>query len=195
MRAPVEPAIHVPLTAFASGQLVVRAYGPVAGLAGPVRRELAQALPGARLVFFEPLDTFLAPELGAHRFALALLGAFAAAGLALALIGLFGVMSYAVARRNYEFGIRLALGARGGQVIRLVAARGAAIVVIGMAVGTAGSAIASRVLVSYLGSISVHDPLTYGVALTALAVTALLAILIPAMRTLRIDPAQALRHE
>ncbi len=196
MRLPVQAAIHVPLTTFqASGQLVVRANGPIAGLAGSLRRELGRALPSARFIFFQPLDVFLAPELGAHRFALALLGAFAVAGLALALIGLYAVMSYAVARRNYEFGIRMALGARGPQVMRLVVARGAAIVAIGMAAGTAGSAMASRVLVSYLGSISVHDPLTYSGAIASLAVTALVAILIPAARAVRIDPAQALRHE
>jgi putative ABC transport system permease protein len=193
MRLPVQAAIHVPLTPW--GQLVVRSHGPIAGLADSLRRELGRALPSARFVFFQPLDVFLAPELGAHRFALALLGAFAVAGLALALIGLYAVMTYAVARRNYEFGIRMALGARAPQVMRMVAARGVAIVAIGMAAGTAGSAIASRVLVSYLGSISVHDPLTYSGAIASLAVTALVAILIPAARAVRIDPAQALRHE
>ena len=196
MRLPVQAAIHVPLTTFqATGQLVVRAHGSIAGLVGSLRQELGRALPSARYVFLQPLDVFVAPELGAHRFALALLGAFAVAGLALALIGLYAVMSYAVARRNYEFGIRMALGARGPQMMRLVVARGAAIVAIGMAAGTAGSVMASRVLVSYLGSISVRDPLTYGAAIASLAVTALVAILIPAARAVRIDPARALRHE
>ena len=195
-RLPVQPAIHVPATTFPfpPGDLVVRAYGRAAGLVEPLHRELGRALPNTRFVFVQPLDYFL-PELGAHRFVLALLGTFAIAGLALALIGLYAVMSYAVARRSYEVGIRLALGARGQQVVRLMATRGAVIVAIGIAAGMAGSAAATRVLTSYLGPVSVYDPLSYGGAIAALALTALVAILIPATRALRIDPAQALRHE
>lgn len=196
MRLPVQPAIHLPTSAFPSppGMLVVRANGRAAGLVEPLRRELARALPNTRFIWVQPLDTYV-PELDTHRFALALLGTFAIAGLALALIGLYAVMGYAVARRRYELGIRLALGARGQQVVRLVATRGAVTVAIGIAAGTAGSAAAARLLASYLGPVSAHDPLTYSAVIAALALTAMAAILVPAARALRIDPAQALRHE
>jgi predicted permease len=197
MRLPVQPAIHVPVTIFPiwPGQLVVRAHGRAAGLIDPLWRELERALPNTRFIYVKTLDSLLESELGAHRFALALLGTFAMAGLALALIGLYAVMSYAVARRSYEVGIRMALGARALQVVRLVATRGAVIVMIGIAAGTAGSAAATRALASYLGPISAHDPLSYGAVIAALALTALTAILVPAVRALRIDPARALRHE
>jgi ABC-type antimicrobial peptide transport system permease subunit len=193
----VQPAIHVPLTIFpiSPGQLVVRAHGRAAVLVDPLWRELQRVLPNTRFIFVNTLDTFLESELGAHRFALALLGTFAMAGLALALIGLYAVMSYAVASRRYEIGIRMALGARALQVVRLVATRGAMVVAIGIAVGAAGSAAATRVLASYLGPISAHDPLSYSAVISALALTALAAILVPAVRALRIDPARALRHE
>jgi ABC-type antimicrobial peptide transport system permease subunit len=197
MRLPVQPAIHVPVTVFpfSPGQLVVRANGRAAGLVEPLWRTLGRALPNTRSIYVKTLDTLLESELGPHRFALALLGTFAIAGLALALIGLYAVMSYAVARRTYEVGIRLALGARGRQVVRLVATRGAVTVAIGIAAGTAGSAAAARLLASYLGPVSAHDPLTYSAVIAALALTAMAAILVPAARALRIDPAQALRHE
>lgn len=196
MRLPVQPAIHLPTSAFPApaGILVVRANGRAAGLVEPLRLELWRALPNTRFIWVQPLDSYV-PELGTHRFALALLGTFAIAGLALTLIGLYAVMSYAVARRSYEVGIRMALGARALQVVRLVATRGAVILAIGIAVGTAGSAVATRALASYLGPVSVHDPLAYGAVITALALTAMVAILVPAARALHIDPAQALRHE
>ena len=197
MRLPVQPAIHLPASVFPypAEILVVRANGRAAGLVEPLRRELGRALPSTRFIYLKTLDTLLESDLGPHRFALALLGTFAIAGLALALIGLYAVMSYAVARRTYEVGIRMALGARGRQVIRLLATRGAVIVAIGIAAGTAGSAAAARVLASNLGPVSAHDPVSYGVVIATLALTALAAILVPAARALRIDPAQALRHE
>jgi predicted permease len=197
MRLPVEPAIHIPVTVFPAypGQLVVRAQGRVDSLLDPIWRELRHALPNTRFIYMRALDTLLESEMGAHRFALALLGTFAMAGLSLSLIGLYAVMSYAVARRSYEVGIRMALGARALQVVRLVATRGAVIVAIGIAAGTAGSAAATRVLASYLGPISAHDPLSYGAVIAALALAAVAAILVPAARALRIDPATALRHE
>jgi predicted permease len=197
LRLPVEPAIHVPVTAFpfSPGQLVIRAQGRADGLIDQLWRELHRTLPNTRFIYLKTLDNLLEPELGAHRFALALLGTFATAGLALALIGLYAVMSYGVARRSYEIGIRMALGARAQQVVRLVATRGAVIVAIGIAAGAAGSAAATRVLASYLGPISARDPLSYGVVIATLALTALAAILVPATRALRIDPARALRHE
>jgi putative ABC transport system permease protein len=110
-------------------------------------------------------------------------------------IGLYAVMSYAVERRSYEVGLRMALGARSLQVVRLVATRGALIVAIGIAVGTAGSSAATRVLASYLGTVSAHDPVSYGAVIAVLALTALAAMLVPVVRALRIDPARALRHE
>jgi putative ABC transport system permease protein len=197
LRLPVEPAIHVPVTTFpfSPGQLVIRAQGHANGLLDPLWRELQRTLPNTRFIYLKTLDTLLEPELGAHRFALALLGTFAVTGLALALIGLYAVMSYAVARRSYEVGIRMALGARAQQVVQLLATRGAVIVAIGIVAGTAGSAAATRVLASYLGPVSTHDPLSYGGVIAALALTAMVAIIVPATRALGIDPARALRHE
>ena len=120
---------------------------------------------------------------------------FGLMALSLACIGLYGVMSYGVLRRTKEIGVRMVLGARTGDVLRLVVGQGVRLIAIGVALGLAGAYAAAHVLKSLLYGMSPTDPLTFvGISLLLLVV-ALLACWIPARRATKVDPLIALRHE
>jgi putative ABC transport system permease protein len=124
-----------------------------------------------------------------------LLGAFAGLALLLALIGVHGVLSYAVARRQREVGIRMALGATRGDVLRAIVAQGMGPAAAGIMLGVSGAAAASGVLRGLLFGVGATDPLTYVGVAAAVALAALLAAVLPAVRAARIDPIRVLRTE
>jgi putative ABC transport system permease protein len=129
------------------------------------------------------------------RFRTTLLGLFAAAALALAAIGIYGVISYNVGRRTREVGIRMALGARRGDVLRLVVGEGLVLVALGLAAGLAGAAMLTRYLASLLFHVGRLDPLTYAAVAAVLAAAGALACWVPARRAMRVDPMTALRSD
>jgi hypothetical protein len=133
--------------------------------------------------------------LAQRRFVTRLLGTFALLALLLATIGLYGVVSYMVAQRTREVGLRVALGASAGHILRLILGSGIKTVAIGLAVGLAATLVVARFLGTLLFGVDPHDPVTLGAAAGILMLVALLAHLIPAMRALRIDPSIALRQE
>jgi putative ABC transport system permease protein len=120
---------------------------------------------------------------------------FACIAMALAVMGIYGVMSYSVARRTHEMGIRMVLGAGEGDVVRLVLRQAAIVVGIGLAIGVTGALAVSRMLSSWLYGVSARDPLTFVATPVMLALVALLASYIPARRATKVDPAEALRCE
>jgi putative ABC transport system permease protein len=123
------------------------------------------------------------------------LGVFAGVALVLAAIGLYGVLAFYVTRRTQEIGIRVALGAQAGSVLRLVVSRGMILVGIGIALGIAGAIGATRLVSGMLFQISATDPVTFAAVTGFFTLVALCACLLPAWRALRIDPLEALRVE
>jgi ABC-type antimicrobial peptide transport system permease subunit len=174
--------------------VVIRtAADPAATLAAArkIVKELDPTLPPKT----DTLTGVLAASLLTRRFNLILVGIFAASALVLAMVGIYGVMAYSVARRSREIGVRIALGATGGNVLRLVLRQALLTALAGVAAGMVGSLLLTRLVRSLLFEISPTDPLTFtGVALVSLAVAALAAYA-PARRAASIDPLEALRSE
>jgi putative ABC transport system permease protein len=160
-----------------------------------IRREVQAVDPGVPVFAIRTMDDVVARTLAARRFALELLGVFAAVAFLLAAIGIYGVMAYTFSRRIGEIGLRMALGAQRSDILKIVLGEGARMVVFGVAAGLIGSAMLTRFLQTMLFEIKPTDPITFGVLTALLVSVALLACLIPAQRATRVDPLMALRHE
>jgi putative ABC transport system permease protein len=141
------------------------------------------------------MDEIIARSLADRRFALELLGAFAAVALLLAAVGVYGVMAYSFSQRTHEVGIRIALGAQQMDILRMALGEGLRIVVIGLASGLVGAAIVTRLFRSMLFDVAPADPITFFSVSAILAVVALFACYIPARRATRVDPLVAVREE
>ena len=151
--------------------------------------------PGLAVFGVEPLERTLAESIAAQRFAMLLLGAFAGLAVLLASVGIHGVLSYSVAQRSREIGIRVALGAHPQRVLRLVVGQGARLALAGGIIGVALALASSRTIAALLYGIPATDVATFATVLGLLLAVALLAIWIPARRAVRIDPIAALRGE
>ncbi|MDX1393243.1 MAG: ABC transporter permease [Gemmatimonadota bacterium] len=193
------PTAYLPHIQFAdrSWDLTVvasTASGPAAFLSG-ARSELASM--DGQLVLYRPrtMEDIAATQIARERFAFTLMGVFAVVALALAAIGLYGVLSYVVSQRVREMGVRMALGARSSQILRLVAGRGAFVVAVGIVVGFIGALAFARTLASITFDVDVtHWPTFFGVVVVIGAASAL-AVALPARRATRVDPMEALRLE
>jgi predicted permease len=175
--------------------LMARGDASAAALAPVLRGIVAELDPKLPLGSVVPLEDVVETSLSSRRFLLVLTAAFASLALLLAGIGIYGVISYAVARRTPEIGVRLALGARGSDVARQIVGDTLRTAAIGVALGLAGAAATGRLLQGLLFGISAWDPYSYlAVGLGALAISAAVAAL-PAWRAAAIDPAVALREE
>jgi putative ABC transport system permease protein len=171
------------------------ASGNPASLAPAIReavRAVDPALPVANVTTMERLE---ADAVSQPRFVMQLVGLFAAVALALALVGVYGVLSYAVAQRTSEIGVRMALGATRGDVLRLVLVDGLRMVAVGAAIGVAGAAAAGRAMRAVLFGVDAVDLPTLAVTVAVLLAAAALACAAPARRAIRIDPVEALRYE
>ena len=169
---------------------------PDAGpLIQPARAALKTFDPNQIVWRTQTLNQLLSTSVAPRRFNMLLLGIFAAVALVLAAVGLYGVMSYSVSWRTHEIGIRMALGAKRADVLRLVVRQGMTMALIGLAIGLVGAFSLSRVLRGLLYGVSSTDPFTFVAVSVVLLAVALLACLIPAKRATRVDPIIALRTE
>jgi putative ABC transport system permease protein len=141
------------------------------------------------------MTVYLRDSMAQPRFRTLLLGLFGVVALVLAAVGIYGVISYSVARRTQEIGLRMALGADPAQVLGLVVGQGMKLVLVGLAAGVAGAFGLTRLFSSLLFGITAGDPLTYFGAVFVLIVVSLLACYIPARRAMSVDPLVALRYE
>ena len=164
-------------------------------LAQPVRNQIS-ALDKDQAVFnVRTMEQALAKSVSARRFSMILLTVFAALALILAAVGIYGVISYSVAQRTREVGIRMALGAQTTDVLKLVVRDGLKLVVIGVLVGLGGAVMLTRLMATLLFGVTPTDGLTYGAVTVVLIGVALVACLIPARRATKVDPLVALRFE
>lgn len=175
-------------------EVVIRTRGDRSVVLRQAQAAIAE-IPGARVSRIESAETMIDAELAGPRFSMSLFVAFAALALVLATIGLYGVISYSVGQRTQEIGVRIALGAATGSVLRLVVGDGLRLTVAGVVLGLLGAALATRTMTTLLYDVDPLDPLTFGLVTIVLLVVATLAAWLPARRATRVDPVVALRSE
>lgn len=177
-----------------STSVVVRTAGDLPALLAAARREIQQLDPYLPVAANTLVDKLSLPLLPARMVA-SILGGFGLLALVLAAIGIYGVMSYAVAQRTHEIGVRMALGAQKGDVLKLVISQGLALTLIGVGLGLAAALVLTRLMKSVLFGVSATDPLTFAGIACLLTLVTLLACYLPARRATQVDPLVALRHE
>jgi putative ABC transport system permease protein len=190
------PTIYMPRTQFGGGavNLLIRNSGDVA-IAAAVRRAVSDVDPKLPIARVRTMDDVAGGAVARQRFNMTLTGIFAAVALALAMVGLYGLLSYQVAQRTREIGVRMALGARRFDVLRMIVRRGVVLTVIGLALGMAGSLGLARFLDTMLFGVKGTSPWVYAAVASVLLLVATLASLVPARRAMRADPVMALRAE
>ena len=189
--------VYVPATQLPTpdSRLFVRTRAEAAGQTEIVRRELQQVVPGAAFVSARALDEIVAPRMRSWRLGATMFTIFGALALVVAAVGLYSVVAYDVSQRTRELGVRVALGASGGAVLRLVVGEGVRVVAVGLALGAAVAlALAGRVA-PLLYEVSAKDPATYAGVIGVLLAVAVAASLAPAIRAARVDPNVALRSD
>jgi putative ABC transport system permease protein len=175
--------------------LAVRTTADPRGLAAAIRAQVRRIDPDQPLGEFKTMSSLVSRSLSEPRFQTVLLGLFATLALLLAAIGIFGVLAYSVRARASEIGIRVALGARSADVLRLILGEGAALVVVGVGAGAAGALAVTRLLSGFLYGVTATDPLTFLAAALLLVGVGLIASYVPALRATRVDPMSVLRCE
>jgi predicted permease len=175
--------------------IAIRSTSATAPLLAGVRRELAEMNPTVALTKIQTMDDVLAAAQSRDRFSALLLTMFGVVALLLASVGVYGVLSYAVAQRRSEVGIRMALGADGGDVRGMVLGDGLKLVALGLGVGVIGAVALSGLLASQLFGVNPREPAIYAGVTTTLLVVGLVASFIPAWRATRVDPVIAMRAE
>jgi putative ABC transport system permease protein len=175
--------------------VVLRTEGDPASVMGPVRRTVAQLDRRDVIYGVQTMDEVVAGSFAARRVSMILLAVFATLALVLSCVGIYGVISYVVGQRTHEIGIRMALGAQRGDVMRLVLGEGVRMALIGVAAGIAAALGLTRLMAEELFGVTAQDPLTYAMVAILLTLVALLACYLPARRAMRVDPVVALRYE
>ena len=192
-----QPIVYFPLDQNyqAAMVLITRTAAAPAAVMPAVRREVQSLNQNMALTNSNTIQDLISQGLWAPRIAAALFAIFGLLGMILASIGIYGVMAYSVTQRTNEIGLRMALGAKPRDVLRLVVGQGMRLAVAGVLVGLAAALAVTRLLGNLLFGISTYDPLTFGSVSVVVVTVALLAAYLPAQRAARIDPVKALRQE
>ena len=193
----VDPTSYLPYSQNANRtmNLVIRGTQDPTLLVAAVRREVRELNAGLPVSNVKPVSQMIDERMSPKRLMTYILAVFALSALLLASVGIYGVMSYAVTQRTHEIGIRMALGARGADVLKLVIRNGMSLALIGVAIGLAGAFAVTRLLASMLFQVTPTDRVTFAGVAFALIAVALLACYIPARRATKVDPLVALRDE
>src|SRR5579863_732681 len=188
------PEKLMPLAANAVA-VVLRTEGDPTTVMDSVRRAVAEIDSREVVYNVQTMNEVVSNSFAARRLSMLLLGVFAALALALACVGIYGVISYLVGQRTHEIGVRVALGAQPGDVLRLIIGQGTLLALLGIAIGVAAALLLTRLMANQLFGVSPHDPLTFAAVAILLMIVSIAACYIPARRATRVDPVVALRRE
>jgi len=189
------PAMYFPTLQSGRTNLVIRTHGDPLSIVGAVRKEVQAIDPDQPLAAVKPMTEWIESSVAAPRYRTTLLALFAALAMILAATGIYGVMSYSVAQRTHEIGVRMALGARRFDVLQLVVRQGMLLTIAGVVLGLIGAFALTRVMSSLLFGVTTKDPITFAVVAVLLVAVAFIACFVPARRATKVDPLVALRYE
>jgi putative ABC transport system permease protein len=190
-------AIYFPFTQLPTGfmSMVLRTSGDPSLLAASARATVAEMDPLLAARTISTMDTVVAQSLAPERFTTLLMTAFALVALTLAVVGLYGVVSYAVSLRSHEMGVRMALGAGGGDIGRIIVGSSVGLIAVGLLLGVAGAWGAGRAMTGLLYGVEATDPMTFAGVIAILLLAGIMAALLPARRASRIDPVRVLGRD
>jgi putative ABC transport system permease protein len=199
---PAPPAVYVPFEQAPrppyqgrAVSFIVRTTGDPSAIVPSARAAVAAVDPGVPLANIQSMSQIVSESTGQPRFATLVLSFFAAVAFFLSGLGLYGMLSYGVEQRVREIGVRVALGASRGEIVRLIVGKGMMLALVGVAIGVPGAWAVTRLLGDVLSGVSTSDPLAYVAVVVMLALSAVLATYLPARRATRVDPLVALRAE
>jgi putative ABC transport system permease protein len=197
LQQPAREEMYLPHAQFPFGSMTIAVRTSVdpAALLPALQRAVWRVNPRQAIYTATTVEALVATSLRERRFNLSLIGGFAALALVLAAIGVYGLISYSTSRRSNEFGVRLALGASGWQIVRNAMSDGVRYAVIGVAVGLVAAYGLTRSLASMLFGVTATDPITYVVLAAVMLLVAAVASYLPARKALRVDPVTALRGD
>jgi predicted permease len=206
LASPASPTVYVPaaqvpnslmrmLTQFPTTNFVIRTAADPQQLGATMKQAILKVDSVLPVKNVRSIESVLAQSIAPQRFNMTLLGVFAGLALLLAAVGIYGVISYSVAQRTHEVGIRLALGAQASNVLKLIIGQGMMLALIGVGVGLIGAWALTRLMKTLLFGVSATDPVTFAAISLLLTITALLASYLPARRATKVDPMVALRYE
>ncbi|HSL53773.1 MAG TPA: ABC transporter permease [Pyrinomonadaceae bacterium] len=195
LSVPPVPTMYIPTFETGSINLVIRTNTDPASIAGSLRKEVLAVDSEQPIAAVRPMTSWVEQSVAGQRYNMMLLGLFALLAVVLAATGIYGVMSYTVAQRTHEIGVRMALGARRLDVLKLVVRQGMILAVIGVVAGLLGAFVVTRVMSSFLFEVQARDPITFVAVALLLMLVAFMACLVPALRATKVNPLIALRYE